>query len=338
MMVGGGGYWREVMRYFLGIDVGSTKTHALIADEGGRAVGFGVSGPGNPDGVGYDGLAQVLQGATNEALATAGIARGEIAGAGFGIGGYDWPSIDREPCLQTIGMLGLNAPVDVVNDAMIGLLAGAEEGWGVAVVAGTSCNCWGRDRERRTGRMTGFSWLSEAAGAGELVQKAIQAVALEWTWRGPSTRLSQAFVELLEARDAEDLLAGLTKGRYHLHAAAAPTVFRVAAEGDPVAHELILWAGRELGSMANGVIRQLGFEELSFEVVMAGSFFNGSPLLAEAMGEAIHPLAPGARLVRLDVPPVVGGVLLGVEQAGVDPLPLRETLIGSTQEMLHEGG
>jgi hypothetical protein len=67
---------------------------------------------------------------------------------------------------------------------------------------------------------------------------------------------------------------------------------------------------------------------------MAGRFFDGSPLLAEAMQETIHPVAPGARLVRLTAPPVVGGVLLGMEQAGEDPRPVREALIRSTQEML----
>ena len=34
-------------RYFLGVDVGGTKTHALIADENGRMTDFGRSGPGN---------------------------------------------------------------------------------------------------------------------------------------------------------------------------------------------------------------------------------------------------------------------------------------------------
>ena len=29
------------MKYFLGIDVGSSKTHALIVDETGQCVGFG---------------------------------------------------------------------------------------------------------------------------------------------------------------------------------------------------------------------------------------------------------------------------------------------------------
>jgi N-acetylglucosamine kinase-like BadF-type ATPase len=324
-------------RYFLGVDVGSTKSHVLIADDLGQALGLGTGGCGNPDSVGYDGFAEVLRTATDEALAAAGITRDEIAGAGFGIGGYDWPS-QREPILQAIGTLGLDAPLEPVNDAVIGLVAGAEEGWGVAVVAGTSCNCWGWDRDRRIGRMTGHSWLGEAAGGSELVLKAIQAVALEWTWRGPPTRLSSAFVELTNAQDVAGLLEGLSAGHIHLGSEAAPLVFRVAAEGDPVAQELILWAGRELGSMANGVIRQLGFEALAFDVVLAGSFFNGSPLVAVTMREVIHSVAPDARLVRLHVPPVVGGVLLGMEQAGMKHAAVREALIASTNELLRKPG
>ncbi|MBE7469381.1 MAG: ATPase [Anaerolineae bacterium] len=322
-------------RYFLGIDTGATKSHALIADETGRALGFGWGGSGNPDSVGHAGLAEVLQEIVQQALTGAGISISQIAGAGFGIAGYDWPS-QREPILQTLQVLQLGAiPLELVNDALIGLLAGAAEGWGVAVVAGTSCNCWGWDRQRRLGRMTGFSHLfGEAAGGHELVFKAIHAVAAEWTRRGPATRLTPAFIQWAEAQNLEDLLEGLSRRRYKLSAAAAPVVFRVAAEGDPVALELVRWAGQELGSLAIGVIRQLNFEALDFEVVMAGSFFNGSPLIGETMRQTIHTVAPGARLVRLTVPPVVGGVLLGMEQAGLNPLPLREALIRSTDELI----
>jgi N-acetylglucosamine kinase-like BadF-type ATPase len=320
-------------RHFLGVDVGSTKTHALIADEDGQVVGFGVSGPGNPEGVGYDGLARVLQESADEAVASAEISRDQIVGAGFGIGGYDWPS-QRAPVLESISTLGLAAPVEIVNDAILGLLAGAEQGWGVAVVAGTSCNCWGRDESGKEGRMTGFSWLGEASGAGELVMKALQAIARAWTWRAPPTRLAEAFVELTGTKDVRDLLEGLTTEGLRVGASAAPLVFQVAAEGDPVAQELIIWAGCELASMAIGVVRQLSLESLSFEVVLAGSFFNGSPVLAETMRETIHPIAPGASLVRLRVPPVVGAVVLGMEQGGVKPSLLRSTLIRSTERLL----
>jgi N-acetylglucosamine kinase-like BadF-type ATPase len=314
-------------RYFLGVDVGATKTHALIADEIGQAHGFGEAGPGNHESVGYDGLAAALQAAVGQALARAGISRDRIAGAGFGVGGYDWPS-EREPTLRVIRTLGLGAPLEAVNDALIGLLAGAEEGWGVAVVSGTGCNAWGWDRARRTGRMTGMGWqMGEAAGAAELVAEAVRCIARDWSRRGPPTLLTQAFVTHAGVRDAEELLEGVTLRRVALDAGAAPIVFRVASEGDPVAREAIEWAGRELGSLAAGVTRQLGFEALAFDVVLVGSLYDGGPLLTEPMRRTVQAVAPGARLVRLAAPPVVGGVLLGMEQAGLDGSPARRRLI-----------
>lgn len=304
-----------------------------MADETGRALGFAQGGPGNPATIGYAAFAELLQSIVSQALSSAGIPNREIAGAGFGIGGYDWPS-QREPILQAIRTLGLSGPVEIVNDALIALLAGASKGWGVAVVAGTSCNCWGWDQNRREGRMTGFSWLGEAAGSHELVIKALQAIALEWTRRGPPTHLTQAFVELTRARDTADFLEGLTLERFQLGPEAAPVVFQVAGEGDPVANNLILWAGRELGSLVVGVIHQLNLEAQTFDVVLAGSFFKGSPLLAETMIDVIHAEAPDACLVRLQAPAVVGGVLLGMEMRSLKVSAVRETLIKSTDMLL----
>ncbi len=54
--------------FFLGVDIGGTKSHALISDETGHALGFGAYGPGNHEEVGYDGLRQALQSVTDAAL------------------------------------------------------------------------------------------------------------------------------------------------------------------------------------------------------------------------------------------------------------------------------
>lgn len=321
------------MRYFLGVDIGGSKSHALVADEQGRAVGFGQGGPGNWEVVGWDGLAATLREITDLALAAARVGKEQIAGAGYGIAGYDWPS-ESEPTRRAIELLGLSGPYAFVNDTVIGLLAGASEGWGVAVVAGTSNNCRGRDRQGREGRVTGCgAWFGESGGAAEMVARAVHLVAMEWTRRGPATRLSRAFVELTGAADLADLLEGLYMERYKLSASAAPLIFQVAAGGDRVAQELIRWAGTELGSLAVGVIRQLGFEALDPEIVLVGSLYDGSPALIEAMRATIQAVAPGARLVRLAAPPVIGGVLLGMEQAGLAAAGLRQRLIETTAQL-----
>ena len=54
------------MRYFLGVDIGATKSHALVAEEDGRAVGFGEGGSGNYETVGWDGLPFCLDSVVSE--------------------------------------------------------------------------------------------------------------------------------------------------------------------------------------------------------------------------------------------------------------------------------
>jgi N-acetylglucosamine kinase-like BadF-type ATPase len=315
------------MPYFLGVDIGGTKSHAMIADAGGRVLGFGHAGAGNHEVVGYDGLTATLHAVTGQALAQAGLAAGDLSGAGFGVAGYDWPS-ERQPTLDAIRTLGLACPVEAVNDTIIGLLAGAEQGWGVALVAGTSNNCRGWDRTGNEGRVLGNGDpFGENGGAYEIVQQAIKVVGKDWTRRGPATALSQAFVALAGAPDVAGLLEGLSQGDYLIDAAAAPLVFQVATAGDAVAQGVIRWAGEELGSLVLGVVRQLALQAEAFDVVMVGSTFRGGPLLLEPLQAAVHAEAPQARFVPLTAPPVVGAVLLGMRLAGSDPAPARQSLV-----------
>jgi N-acetylglucosamine kinase-like BadF-type ATPase len=316
------------MRYYLGADLGATKTHTLIIDEAGRAVGFGESGPANHESVGYDGMFESMKNGMEQALRAASLKKEDITGAGFGVAGYDWSS-EAQITAETIQRLGLSAPFTFVNDAVPGLVAGAREGWGVVVVSGTGSNCRGWDREhKREGRVTGHGVLmGEGAGATELLHRGMQLIGYAWSKRGPMTALADAIIKHVGAKDLEDLLRGYTTYEFQIGADAAPIVFRVAEAGDQVAQELIHWAGCELGEMANAVIRQLEFENLEFDIVMTGSMFEGGPRLINPMQETIQKIARKAHLVRLNTPPVIGAVILGMEADGMAITPeLRKTM------------
>lgn len=321
------------MHYYLGADVGSSKTQVLVADEAGHVLGLGASGAGNYQVVGYEGMQTALQEGIKRALHGTGIQVAQIAGAGFGISGYDWPS-DEPRMIEVIRKVGLLSPLELHNDAILGLAAGAEEGWGLAVVSGAGCNCWGWNKARdKIGRVTGFGVLcGEAAGGSELVFRAMQLVAQAWTGRGDETALSQAFIDYSKADNIEELLEGYTTGRYEIGSSAAPVIFQVAQKGDLVAQQLVQWAGRELGELAKAVIHQLNFQAIDFDVILVGSMFEAGEQLVAPMRESICELAPGARLVRLGVPPVVGAVLLGMQAGGLPVTQdVRQELFGKFQ-------
>ena len=327
----------RVSRYFLGVDVGGTKTHVLIADETGLAVGFGKGGCGSHEMMGYDGLTATVQSVLSQALEMTGIRADQISGVGMGIAGYDWPSQKQEH-LDAIALLGLRAPLKIVNDAVLGITAGSAEGWGISVVSGTGCNCRGLSKDHQCeGRVVGGGgyWSGEAAGGFDIIYRAMRAVTFEWVKRGPATTLTPAFIQHLGAKDLDDLIEGIYLMRYGFDPSMVRLFFQVAAQGDPVALDVLRWAGEELGGMAVGVANQLELQNETFDVVLIGSLFDGHPLLQEVLGETIHKVAPGARLVRLNVPPVVGSVLLGMEAAGVDFHDKRERLIQSTAKFLN---
>ena len=326
------------MKYFLGVDAGGTKTHALIANETGEAIGFGLAGPGSWESVGYQGLTENLLDTTSQALAMAKIDISQISGSGLGLAGYDWPS-QRQDHLDAIHPLTLSCPLEIVNDATLGILAGAEAGWGVSVVAGTGCNCrgWSRDHLRE-GRVVGGAshWSGEAAGGFDILFRAMRAVTFEWTRRGPATALTPAFLEQTGAKNLDDLVEGLYLERFDLNPSMILLVFEIARQGDAQALEVIRWAGRELGMMVVSVINQLDLHAEAFDVVLIGSLFDGHPMMTESITSTVQLCAPGARLVRLTVPPVVGGVVLGMQMAGLDARPVRLNLIETTRKLLKE--
>ena len=324
------------MKYFLGIDVGSSKTHALIADEDGRCIAFGKAWGGNHQVVGYDGLADVLRQSFEWASRMADIKAEQIAGAGFGVAGYDFPS-DREPHLEAIARLGLSCPMDVVNDGLNGLLAGTTHGIGVNVTAGSGVNCYGRGRNGEQGRIVGNgSSFGEFGGGSEIVWKGLHMVNYAWIKRIPPTALTAIYLDATSAKNELDLMEGLSNEQYHLFPFIAVKIFDAAQADDDAAREVVRWAGEELGWLAVSVARQIGMQHDEVEIVQSGSVFDGGELLTGPMRRVIFQHVPNAHLARLDGPPVVGPLLLGMQAAGVDGYPARQTLIQTAKELVQE--
>jgi len=107
-----------------------------------------------------------------------------------------------------------------------------------------------------------------------------------------------------------------------------------ALAGDDAAGQVLQWAGQELGWLAVSVIRQIEMQDEEVEVVFSGSIFEAGELITEPMSRVILENVSGAKLIRLDGPPVVGSLMLGMQQAGLDPYPLRSKLISDAKKFV----
>lgn len=321
-------------RYFVGLDVGSSKTHALIVDENGQCVGFGKAWGGNHQGVGYDGFFNVIAEALDGALKASGVDKAYIAGAGFGVAGYDFPS-DREAHLKEIAKLGLACPVEIVNDGVNGLLAGATRGIGVNVTAGSSNNARGRNKHGKEGRIVGNGALFGEMGGGiEIVQHGLQKVNHAWIKRIPPTALTQIYLEATGAENEMDLMEGLSNEQYHLFPFIAVQIIQAARNGDVAAQDIIHFAGEELGWLAVSVARQIEMENDEMEVIQSGSIFEAGEIITVPMKDIVLKHCPKAKMIRLDGPPVVGAVLLGMEQADFDGYAVRDVMVKTAKSLI----
>src|SRR5574341_1452960 len=309
------------MHFVLGVDGGATKTHALIVDETGRAVGFGQAGTSNHQANGLAPALREIEQAVRMALAEPGLGECNLDMGYFCLAGADLPD-DYAMLQPALESLRLAASVAVKNDTMAALRAGISRSWGVAVICGTGFNAAGRSPDGHEIQLPGLGFLSgDWGGGGALVEEVIRVVMRAWDGRGQPTLLTRLVLETLGVPNEEALLAGL----YHhkiphrrLHEL-VPLLFEAALQGDAVSRDIIIRMGVEVGVTANALIRRLDLASTDVEVVLGGGVFKGrGPLLIDTVRQTVHRLAPQAQIAPLRHEPVFGAALLALEMAGVD--------------------
>jgi N-acetylglucosamine kinase-like BadF-type ATPase len=99
-------------------------------------------------------------------------------------------------------------------------------------------------------------------------------------------------------------------------------LFTVAAQGDQVARSLVERQAAEVCAMAAAAMRQLGMAPRGVPVVLGGGVVESrDPLLLSEVGRHLAEAAPGATARVLDVPPVAGAALLGLDYVGAPTAP-----------------
>jgi hypothetical protein len=129
-------------------------------------------------------------------------------------------------------------------------------------------------------------------------------------------------------------MEGISNGNYLLSPNIAVAVIDAARSGDVSACEVIHWAGEELGWLAVSVARQIGMEKEELEIIQSGSVFKAGEIITDPMRRIVLEHCPQAKLIRLDGPPVVGAIILGMEQARFDGYPIRDSIIKTAKALL----
>jgi N-acetylglucosamine kinase-like BadF-type ATPase len=235
--------------YFLGVDGGQSSTTAILGDETGRVLGFGLGGPCNE-------VASALQSSVRAACQQAGLnvqdVRFSSACLGFSGGPADKESMVRETLLSDRLL--------ITDDAVIAL-AGATGGEpGLVVIAGTGSIAWGRNAAGRTARAGGWGYLFGDEGGGFWIARQALRAALRWEegW-GVPTSLRARLLDATATRNINHLLHRCYTAEFPRPRVASFSILvnHAAESGDPMALRILDDAARELAMLAIAVRGQL---------------------------------------------------------------------------------
>ena len=326
----------------LAIDGGNSKTDvALVAADGSLLAG--LRGPGMD--AQRDGVAQtigLLGTLVAEAAARAHpVPAGGSPGPGFPVAEHisacvanaDLPE-EEEEVGAALRAQGWSRTTSVVNDTFAVLRAGLDAAgpggrqdcgghWGVAVTCGAGINCVGLAPDGRSTRYLALGGISGDWGGGFGLGRA----ALWWAiraedGRGPQTALREAVAAHFGAASVRDVTLRVHKGQIGEDGllGLAPVLFAAAHGGDRVARDLIARQASEICLMILTAMRRLRLTGLATPVVLGGGLLTArDPLLIGGIEAGLADEAPGASVRIIDVPPVAGAALLGLDQVGAAP-------------------
>lgn len=308
----------------LAVDGGNSKTDLALVAADGRLLAA-LRGPTvSHQQVGIDAGMERLRDLVTKLARAAGMVRGDGWGSGpvadhavLCLAGADMRH-DVALLLGRVRALGLSEDAVVLNDCFAALRAGAPDGHGVALICGQGINAVAVAPDGRSARFAAIGSLAgDWGGAGSLGQAALAAAIRGRDGRSPRTSLERTVPAHFGLSRPEALMLAMYRDRIPESRLGelSPMVFAEAGRGDAVARSIVDHLADELAVMATALLRRLGMLRGESPVVLAGGVFRTREAgFYEHLAARIHASASRARLVRLDVPPVLGAALLGLDR------------------------
>jgi N-acetylglucosamine kinase-like BadF-type ATPase len=317
----------------LAVDGGNSKVELLFVAADGQILGYRRAETISHQQIGLEAGMDRLVRLARDCAQEAGIGDGGSGDGGanernvalaevgaFCLAGADFPAEMRR-LRGALEATGLVDRVVVENDTLAVLRAGASRRWGVGIVCGQGINGVAVGADGRIARFDAVGDISgDWGGATSVGQAALAAAARATDGRGAGTALTRLVPAHFGRRTVAALVRDLYYGRVNADRLAdlSPLVFEAATDGDAVARGIVDRLADELLVMIQALVRRTRLGRREPEVVLAGGVFrNRDEAFYRRLEAGIEAAAPGARMVRLAAPPVIGAALIGLDALGL---------------------
>jgi len=319
---------------FGGVVGDATRTVSVIADENGRVLGYGVSGPSNYHIVGLDESIRNIRECLWDAFIRAESSIRELECITLGLAGIDTRK-DRNRFTKAMDLRLPSRNILVRHDSETALAGALAGGPGVIVIADTGSVAAGLDENGRYLRCGGWGpFLGDEGSAYDLGKRALIEVLREYDGRGSYTILTSLIKEKFGIESVEDIIDIVYGNKIDVVeiASIAKLVIKAANEGDHIALSIIDKGAKMLAEMAATVIRRLYLEELErVDVAVYGMVFDMGDIFLEKFKMHLMGYVSNINIIVPRFPPCIGGLLVSYRFSGIE---INEELLSNIENSI----
>jgi len=282
------------------MDIGGTKSHAVLADDTGRILGEGTGGSGNINFIPLQTAEESFTEAITTAREQAGIGKLRVEFACIGIEPQPQPLF---PCLERLA-----GPKKIIRK---------QEGECTGSVG------WGRNAAGETHETSCWGPIGDEGSAYWLAQRGLNAAFCAEDGRGPATRMHGKVLEKLggvpNIRDHITLL--YTSQDFRKEVAQYARIVMDLATADPpdeVMRDIVHEGAEHLAHILAVCAEALSLHTGPYKVAATGSLVTEVPYYFNGVQTVLHKRHAGAEMVLPRFSPGVGAVLIALQEIGVE--------------------
>jgi len=303
------------MKYLVGVEGGGTKTSIAIADETGKILNKGVSGPSNFLFIGIDKASENIINGINSCLESLNLDKSVLDTIILGLTGagrlFERNRMEYGFRDFSVG-LGFNFKNIIVDsDARISLEASFPNKAGMVLIAGTGSIMFGKDDAGNTFRVGGWGRILGDEGSGYVIgRKALIAVVRAIDGRGEQTLLSELLDKKFNLNSLETIIKAIYTDNFGI-ASIAPTVFDAAQKNDKIAISILDEAVEDLCLHIKTMVEKIQFKD-TLGLSFVGSILTNDNYIKNNLLNIIKDRFPFIVLNYNDADPLEGAIVMAL--------------------------
>lgn len=310
-------------RYFIGMDGGGTKTHAVITDVHGKILAEHIAGPSNFQIIGVEKAAETILALIQMCCDSVECTAKQIAAVVCGLTGAGRIG-DQKRMASGLRQYARskNMPLKKIiieSDARTALEGAFNGGAGIILIAGTGSIAFGKDGKGFVHRVGGWGRVLGDEGSGYFLGRlGLTAVTRHVDGRGDKTSLTVMIAQQFGLKDQTSIINAVYKNNFDL-ASVAPLVMKAAEKKDAVCRAIVESAVVELAWHVQVAAEQITVSvskkvKEKIRVSFIGGLIANDTIISKLLKRYLETNFPVIEIIQPLSSPAYGAVVMALSE------------------------